>query len=160
LTLCLRSAFTTFTGAPADSVTYIWSNPEGLSCADCPNPIVNPYVNQVYEVTVLNTSDIGNPRPCKASALGYVYVGNEPPVYVPNAFTPNGDGVNDVFLVYGSEIKHINMQIYDRIGKNYSKAITNCKVGMVPIKAPCCSPAFMLISLPSNFSMAKHWKKV
>jgi gliding motility-associated-like protein len=109
--------FTTFTGAPADSVSYIWSNPEGLNCADCANPVVNSYVNQVYEVTILNTSDVGNPRPCKASALCYVYVGNEPPVYVPNAFTPNGDGVNDVFLVYGSEIKLITVQIYDRIGE-------------------------------------------
>jgi gliding motility-associated-like protein len=37
-------------------------------------------------------------------------------VFIPNTFTPNGDGKNDVFRVYGKSIKNIDMRIYDRWG--------------------------------------------
>ncbi len=37
-------------------------------------------------------------------------------IYVPNAFTPNGDGVNDVFLVYGTAIASIRLLIYNQWG--------------------------------------------
>jgi gliding motility-associated-like protein len=38
-------------------------------------------------------------------------------IYVPNAFTPNGDGVNDVFLAYGTAISTIRLMIYNQWGK-------------------------------------------
>jgi gliding motility-associated-like protein len=38
-------------------------------------------------------------------------------LYVPNAFTPNGDNLNDVFKVYGIGIKHISVQIFSRWGE-------------------------------------------
>ncbi|MCY7363353.1 MAG: gliding motility-associated C-terminal domain-containing protein, partial [Ignavibacteria bacterium] len=37
-------------------------------------------------------------------------------VYIPNTFTPNGDGFNDVFKVYGEGIDHVLMRVYDRWG--------------------------------------------
>lgn len=37
-------------------------------------------------------------------------------IYIPNAFTPNGDGVNDVFSVSGRSIDHFDMEIYNRWG--------------------------------------------
>lgn len=36
--------------------------------------------------------------------------------YIPNAFTPGNDGINDLFKVTGTNIRHINMQIYNRWG--------------------------------------------
>jgi len=46
-------------------------------------------------------------------------------VYIPNAFTPNGDGKNDYFTIYGgSDIKIIQeMKIYDRWGSNLFSAV-------------------------------------
>ena len=43
----------------------------------------------------------------------------EPTVYVPNSFTPNGDGKNDVFNIVGENISFDNFElaIYDRWGK-------------------------------------------
>lgn len=37
-------------------------------------------------------------------------------VFIPSAFTPNGDGINEVFFVYGAEITTFSMQMYDRWG--------------------------------------------
>lgn len=41
----------------------------------------------------------------------------DPSVYIPNIFSPNGDGINDVFKPYGEDITGITMRIFDRWGK-------------------------------------------
>ncbi len=109
--------FTTFSGAPADSVIFQWNTSNGLSCTDCPNPYVSPYTDQVYEVSVIDMSDISNPRPCFGTAIGYVFINEGKPIYIPNAFTPNADGTNDFFQVYGNGLKKVYMQIFDRYGE-------------------------------------------
>lgn len=109
--------FTTFTGAPADSVRFEWNTLDGLNCIDCPNPIVSAFTDRVYTVRVYDISDISNPNPCMGEAVGYVFVGDGKPIYIPNAFTPNADGVNDVFYVYGNDLKIAKMQIFDRWGE-------------------------------------------
>jgi gliding motility-associated-like protein len=38
-------------------------------------------------------------------------------IYIPNAFTPNGDAVNDVLKVYGSIIKDIHLMIFNQWGE-------------------------------------------
>lgn len=38
-------------------------------------------------------------------------------LYVPNSFTPNGDGINDVFGVHGEGMKSFSMNIYNRWGQ-------------------------------------------
>ncbi|GAA4339804.1 hypothetical protein GCM10023149_50760 [Mucilaginibacter gynuensis] len=38
-------------------------------------------------------------------------------IFVPNAFTPNGDGNNDILLVYGSNIQTVNFYVYDQWGE-------------------------------------------
>lgn len=45
-----------------------------------------------------------------------IVVNPEFTVYIPNAFTPNGDGTNDVFNVAGNHITGITMRIFDRWG--------------------------------------------
>jgi gliding motility-associated-like protein len=45
-----------------------------------------------------------------------VYVRPYFPVYVPNTVTPNGDGLNDVFLVVGENLTGFHLQIFDRWG--------------------------------------------
>jgi gliding motility-associated-like protein len=37
-------------------------------------------------------------------------------IFIPNAFSPNGDGHNDVFLVYGTNIASVEMRIYTQWG--------------------------------------------
>ncbi len=93
-------------------VSYAWSPALGLSCVDCPSPIVNSYshVNDYTLTIVYNTT-------CRAVATAKVIVSGGEPVYIPNAFTPNGDGVNDMFMVYGTGIKTVDLMIFNRWGE-------------------------------------------
>ncbi len=38
-------------------------------------------------------------------------------IYLPNSFTPNGDGMNDTFGAYGEAIKEFKMQVFNRWGQ-------------------------------------------
>lgn len=109
--------FTTYTGAPADSVSFEWVPASGLNCTDCPNPTVSAFNDIVYTVKVYDMSDLSNPNPCMGQAIGYVFVSDGQPIYIPNAFTPNEDGENDKFYVFGKDLKKVNMQIFDRWGE-------------------------------------------
>jgi gliding motility-associated-like protein len=54
---------------------------------------------------------------CIATATVKVNVSGEPPLYIPNAFSPNGDGTNDVLYAYGEGIKTLKMTVFDRWGE-------------------------------------------
>lgn len=38
-------------------------------------------------------------------------------IYIPNVFTPNGDGINDIFLVYGNTVETMRLIIYNQWGQ-------------------------------------------
>ncbi len=98
----------------AGNVHYSWEPSLGLSCIDCPNPFVTVYQNGNYLVTV---SEQNGTSTCYGSATLYVDVLPEQPVFVPNSFSPNGDGNNDLFLVYGQDIKTLDLKIFNRWGE-------------------------------------------
>ena len=93
-------------------VTYQWSPDFSLSCSDCPNPEVIPPNTTTYEVAI--TDEDG----CTALDSVTVFVLKKRPIYVPNAFSPNGDGINDFFTVFGgpaaSEIRLL--RVFNRWG--------------------------------------------
>jgi gliding motility-associated-like protein len=102
----------TLNATGSDDVTvWKWVPERYLSCYNCASPLCTPLASTSYTVTVKN--EYG----CKASDTIVVAVDcKESRVRVPNAFTPNNDGVNDVFVVKGiSIIKH--MVIYNRWGE-------------------------------------------
>ena len=67
-----------------------------------------------YIITLSCTSLNG----CKKEATKIVNVGESDfAIYVPNTITPNGDGLNDLFKVYGFGISSINVKIYNRWGE-------------------------------------------
>jgi len=55
--------------------------------------------------------------------MNKVEVETDHSIFVPNVFTPNGDGVNDVFEVYGplSSLAFFEIKIFDRWGEKYLK---------------------------------------
>lgn len=89
-----------------------WLPEEGLSCVDCLAPLASPGVTTIYELTL--TDDKG----CQAFGQVQVAVTNNAMVYAPNAFSPNGDGNNDFFMLYGgASLKQILLlEVFDRWG--------------------------------------------
>jgi gliding motility-associated-like protein len=112
---------TVFRGSPVllhfglsgdQAISYEWSPPESLSCIKCSDPIATANYSQQYELEVLNQYG------CRQKGYGRVNRVTGGRVNIPNAFTPNGDGRNDVFYVMGSQdIKIIrNFSVFDRWG--------------------------------------------
>ncbi len=77
-------------------VQYSWS-PDSLPCLlpDCSRVLVGPFETTRYLVTGTNAAG------CIDTAGLEVLVVEDLPLYVPNAFSPNGDGVNDFFTLFG-----------------------------------------------------------
>jgi gliding motility-associated-like protein len=91
--------------------SYFWSPPQGLDCSDCQNPLATPYVDGgVFTVTITYNGH------CTANASVLIHV-NPGEVYIPNAFSPNGDGDNDVFYLYGYGIKVVILKVFNRWGE-------------------------------------------
>jgi gliding motility-associated-like protein len=92
--------------------SFTWEPPDQLSCADCKNPRVTPVKNQRYTLTIVDVNG------CSASATVLVDLDRNRNIYIPNVFSPNGDGINDKFKVFsGIGISNINfIRLYDRWG--------------------------------------------
>lgn len=101
--------------AHSSTGTYTWSPSANLSCSDCASPVASPNETTTYCV---RTSD----GLCTNSVCVLVMV--EPlcdgdGFFLPNAFSPNGDGNNDVFCVQGKNrcVAGFQMMVYDRWGE-------------------------------------------
>jgi gliding motility-associated-like protein len=101
--------------SPAAIDTIIWL-PENLF--DCNTSICleqtisRPYTKTEIKVIAIDTNG------CTAQGLLVLDVVSNPKVYIPNVFSPNGDGINDVFTVYGNKDveRIVELQIFDRWG--------------------------------------------
>ena len=101
-------------GLPDSLIESIkWLPEEGLSCTDCPNPSVTVTRNQVYEVMVTDKNG------CVAQASTQIAVIKSTDLYIPSAFSPNLDGINDQFTLFVNTRKISGIQellIFDRYG--------------------------------------------
>ncbi len=91
---------------------YYWEPSEFLSCVNCLTPVVTPPHSVTYQFIAQNEYS------CIDSGTAEVKTFAGGDVDIPNAFTPNGDGLNDVFYILGSnKIKMIKeFSVYDRYG--------------------------------------------
>ncbi|MBX2958916.1 MAG: gliding motility-associated C-terminal domain-containing protein [Flavobacteriales bacterium] len=92
-----------------NGITYQWNPVEGLSCSDCLTPTA--FAGETTTYTFTTWSEFG----CKDSKE--IVVMFKGILYIPNAFTPNGDGDNDIFYAHGINIKEFEMMIFDRWGE-------------------------------------------
>jgi gliding motility-associated-like protein len=67
----------------------------------------------VYPVLMYAENECG----CRDSTLRYITVKSEGWLYIPTAFSPNNDGLNDIFQVIGQNITEFEMSIYNRWGQ-------------------------------------------
>lgn len=100
----------------ADGVaTFYWQYDSTLSDTASPEPLAFPLETTVYKVFAEDSNG------CKVSDTVIVYVFKTPckngGVYLPNAFTPNGDGKNDILYVRSLRATEVYLAIYDRWGQ-------------------------------------------
>lgn len=112
--------FVSLSASPADSVNWYWN--DSLVCINC----------QEYNQVLLSTSElfveIIDPSGCSASTTVQIVVNENVPIFIPNAFTPDNDGVNDrLAIAAGNAVVSIKeWQIFARWGnlvyerKNFS----------------------------------------
>ncbi len=95
-------------------VSYEWSaSPQDvLSCSNCPVQQVQPLEETTYFVTV--TDEYG----CVATDSVKVNLKTDIPVFVPTAFSPDDNGINDIWYPQGaSAIAIAGLQVYSRWGE-------------------------------------------
>jgi gliding motility-associated-like protein len=95
--------------------TYLWKI-GNLYTLDQVNPVVSlPKIGR-YQITLVATSILG----CKDEISKTIEVKNDFNIYIPTSFSPNFDGLNDVFMPvfseYGLDHKSFEMEIFDRWG--------------------------------------------
>lgn len=96
-----------------DVTEVLWSPTTGIFRNSYPGISVKPNTNTDYTVVVKN------PGGCSAQDRVSVYViCNGANVFIPNTFSPNGDGINDIFYPRGSGLFKVKtLRIYNRWGE-------------------------------------------
>lgn len=93
------------------SGSYVWSPDDYIDCETCPVTAANPPENMVYVVTLTDVNG------CSGSDTVLVFVNFIEALGVADAFSPNGDGNNDVLYVKGYGLDAISFQIYNKYGE-------------------------------------------
>ncbi|MCC7017836.1 MAG: gliding motility-associated C-terminal domain-containing protein, partial [Rhodospirillales bacterium] len=93
------------------SGTVTWVAGEEIMCHVCPNSQIFPKQSGTYRIRAVNNFG------CIAEDEVYVEVTTNYNIYIPNIFTPNEDGLNDVFIVYGTGLTKFEMTVFDRWGE-------------------------------------------
>ncbi|MCB0641755.1 MAG: gliding motility-associated C-terminal domain-containing protein, partial [Phaeodactylibacter sp.] len=92
---------------------YFWDPIGNLSCLDCLDPIAAPTETTLYTLTIVD------PNGCTDTEQTLIEVIPNYELYIPNAFSPDFDGINDGFTLYaGTNVASIQeLLIFDRWGE-------------------------------------------
>jgi gliding motility-associated-like protein len=93
-------------------ISFKWKPGYGLSCIDCAAPLAEPEASTWY------TLEVEDEKACSDRDSVLVEVEKNRQIFVPNVFSPNGDGVNDYFYIMtGSVSAQIkSFRVFDRWG--------------------------------------------
>lgn len=100
-------------------VSYNWSPGLGLSCTQCAQPLANPRYTTTYKVQVIDRHGCENTGETTVT----VVCGTQN-FFIPNTFSPNGDGRNDYFYPRGTGLDQIrSLKIFNRWGEQIFERI-------------------------------------
>ncbi len=100
-----------YTGDPVTS--YLWDFGDGTLTSTSAKPVHLYKDSGTVSVVLMVESAAG----CQDTLTKEILVLKYPIIYIPNAFSPNGDGVNDNFLVKGRGIKEVNFRVFNKWGE-------------------------------------------
>ncbi len=99
-------------GLAPTAVSWLWTPPTGLTDPTIPNPTGQPEETTTYILTVIDNNG------CQNTDTLEIEVKNEYTIIIPDGFTPNSDGLNDVFhVVIIGLIEVQDISIYNRWGE-------------------------------------------
>ena len=98
-------------GTVTNATSFSWSPSTGLSSVSVLNPIANPTSTTLYTLSAANQLGCSNSDTVRVTVIPYC-------IKPRNAFTPNGDGINDAWLVYDTYdcLKSVTVRVYNRYG--------------------------------------------
>jgi gliding motility-associated-like protein len=104
----------TLSGQPSGLVSYSWSPPTSVS-----NPSMQSTTATILQNTLftLSASDGVCSKSDTVFVKAFTFICGEPFIFVPNAFSPNGDNENDVLFVRGQLIEGMLFRVFDRWGE-------------------------------------------
>ena len=112
-----------FTDQSTGALNYNWVFGDGnslLNVTPPSNPINTFTTSGTYTVVLVVSSGV-----CTSTATAIIVVEDGLTLEIPNVFTPNNDGANDVFTIKSTGVKEISLEIFNRWGeKLYSAAGT------------------------------------
>ncbi len=113
-TLVVPGSQVLLSGLPGGMASYSWTPIAGLNTPTLQNTNATPQVSTIYTLTVSDgVCSVSDTTEVKV----YEIICEEPYVFVPNAFSPNGDGNNDVLYVRGLWVEKVIFRIFDRWGE-------------------------------------------
>jgi gliding motility-associated-like protein len=119
--ITLPASMTKIVGVPltlpatySNNVTsYLWTPSATLNCNNCPQPIATPKFTTTYNVSVIDSNGCKN-----NSDVTVIVTCQGADIFVPNTFSPNGDGSNDVLYVRGKGLDRVkSLRIFNRWGQ-------------------------------------------
>ncbi len=97
----------------ADITNLTWTPTTGLSCTDCVAPLITPIKTTTYRLEAVNVGGCAS-----NDSVRITVVCNGSNFFIPNTFSPNGDGHNDRFYVQGVGLNVIpSITIFNRWGQ-------------------------------------------
>jgi gliding motility-associated-like protein len=102
-------------------VTYQWAPPTGLSNPSIPNPTATITSDITYILTA------STPIGCQSTDTIRIRVFKGPEIYVPTAFSPNHDGLNDILRAIPVGVRFLYLRVYDRWGNTVFSTIDHRK---------------------------------
>lgn len=111
------TTLTATTTPPLSNLTYTWNVGDGTT-STAPSPLTHVYqAPGTYLAIVIARS----PEGCVDTATARIVVNLLASIFIPNAFSPNGDGVNELWTPFVTGIKNARWILYDRWGMEVAR---------------------------------------
>ena len=141
----------------AEIVSYTWSPNTGITCADtlCSSALLVPPSDTRYTIVAVDSNG------CRDTVVVPILVSG-PVLFIPNVFTPNADGSNDVFEIFGNKdaLRYLEVKIFNRWGeKVFESNDLNFKWDGT-YKSQSLNPSVFVYTLRVVFSNSKHPEKL
>jgi gliding motility-associated-like protein len=112
--VCLNNAIVIGTQL-SDIDKYLWNTGDTLCC-------ISPEQTGLYILTVKNNCGQA------IDSINVAFLNCDTTIGLPSAFSPNGDGINDILYIRGRDIKNVNLQIFNRWGQKIFES-NNLNIG-------------------------------